>query len=68
MPRRRTRGPDVEIRKPSADAVDVVSLKEADGAAEEQRQIRAALVEYFSILQDWAQAREQAGCDAQPSR
>jgi hypothetical protein len=37
------------------------ALSETTAAlSEEQRQIRAALVEYFSILQEWAQ-QEKAG-------
>lgn len=67
MPRRRTREPGVEIRKLSADAMDVVCQNEADTVAEEQRQMRAALADYFSILREWAQAKERVGSDAEPS-
>jgi hypothetical protein len=40
----------------STDAPDVVSQNEANGneRAEEVRQVRAALAEYFSILQEWS--------------
>ena len=59
MPRRRTRGPDVKIRTPSADAIEPAPANEpADTFAEEQRQIRAARTEYFSILQEWSRTRE----------
>jgi hypothetical protein len=35
--------------------VDAALSERTDALTEEQRQIRAALVEYFSILQEWAQ-------------
>lgn len=35
--------------------VDAALSERTDALTEEQRQIRAALVEYFSILQEWSQ-------------
>jgi hypothetical protein len=58
MARRRTASQELETNKRSVAAVDVVS-QDSDALREEQRQIRAALVEYFAILQDWAQAIEK---------
>jgi hypothetical protein len=69
MVRRLKRSGEVEIDGRFGAAVRGVSRKEAeaDAHSEEERQIRAALVEYFSILQDWAQAKEQVRADAEPS-
>ena len=46
----------IDLERRRSAEVDA-ALSEATAAlSEEQRQIRAALVEYFSILQEWAQA------------
>jgi len=58
MARRRTALRELETNGRSAAATEVVS-QDSDAVREEQRQIRAALVEYFSILQDWVQATEK---------
>jgi hypothetical protein len=56
MPRRTAPSRDGEAGKQSPAARDVVLQDEAaaDARAEENRQIRAALAEYFSILQEWS--------------
>jgi hypothetical protein len=50
------------------DAADVVSQNEVTGdtRAEEARQVRAALAEYFSILEEWTLhgRRTEAGFDS----
>jgi hypothetical protein len=45
-------------KMPSSDAGDVVSQDAVSSLAEEQRQMRAALAEYFSILREWSMNSE----------
>jgi hypothetical protein len=56
MRRRKASSRDEESVGLPTDAADVVSQDEKNGdtRAEEARQVRAALAEYFSILQEWA--------------
>jgi hypothetical protein len=63
MARRRTASRELEINKRPDAAKEPVS-QDSGELREEQRQIRAALVEYFSILQDWAQATDKIDCRA----
>jgi hypothetical protein len=56
MPRRTSRSREADISKRSIAAEDVVSPNDAarDARVEEERQIRVALAEYFSILREWS--------------
>lgn len=51
----------VDVDKRRWADVDAALSERAAALNEEQRQIRAALVGYFSILQEWAQ--EEAGAE-----
>jgi hypothetical protein len=55
MRRRKASSRDDKCVTLPTDAADVVSQNEAIGGtcAEEARQVRAALAEYFAILQEW---------------
>jgi hypothetical protein len=62
MPRRTARPQEEEVRSRLSAAEEVVSGRDAgdaDSRAEEERQIRAALAEYFSILQEWSRTKEE---------
>jgi hypothetical protein len=56
MPRRPARSREEEISRRSTAIADLVSSNDApaDALAEEKRQVRAALTEYFSILLEWS--------------
>ena len=56
MPRRTPRSREDRATRQSPVAAEIVSVEEEtlDARIEEQRQIRAALAEYFSILQEWS--------------
>ena len=67
MPQRTPRSREGRATRQPPVAADIVSVEEetVDASVEEQRQIRAALAEYFSILQEWSRTKAE---DATPER
>ena len=64
--------PAIDLERRRLAEVDAALSDRTAALSEEQRQIRAALVEYFSILQEWAHEEkaiaERAAAELEPIR